>query len=162
MINHQTAKITELKVYCQQKDIQVIGDKRKKQSYIDSINNHTEIQQKEISFDLIDFCYSDFLTNHHNNDHEQLIAVDYYLGMTLQDLHNQVIDQIDYVYSEKIEVISNNVIQYVIASYFSDITVSDFKDCIKSIDQDGYDNDYPTTFYFVLTWFIGEKIPVMA
>ncbi|MGL6344303.1 MAG: hypothetical protein ACRC80_34800 [Waterburya sp.] len=44
-INLTNASLSELKIYCQENDITVIGDRRRKQSYIDSINNQVSFNE---------------------------------------------------------------------------------------------------------------------
>jgi hypothetical protein len=151
-IDLKSTSISELKAYCLENDIVIVGDRRKRQAYVDSIEASREVEKSELTFDMIDFCYPDFLSDYHNRENEQLIGVNYYIGQTLEDLHTQVIDQLDYVYSEKMENISNNAFQYAIEVYFQELTQQDFEQSIGYIDIEDYDDDFASCFYFVFSW----------
>ncbi len=47
-----------------------------------------------LQYHFIDICTPDYLTDHHNREGEQLIAVDYYSGMSLRELAQLVASEV--------------------------------------------------------------------
>lgn len=47
-----------------------------------------------MQFNFIDICYPDYLTDHHNRDNEQLVAVPWCEDMTDRELIEEIVDAV--------------------------------------------------------------------